>query len=82
MTASHSRPSSAREVAVAVAAQLLGLREEPGVRLPAGEDRDLVPARERRLDDRAAEEHRAAEDEQPHSASSAASSRSTSSAVL
>jgi len=49
------------EVAVAVAVKLLDLREELRVRLPAREGRDLVPARERAVDGRAAEELRPSE---------------------
>jgi hypothetical protein len=41
--------------------QLLDLREELRVRLTTRERRDLVPARERALDGRAAEELRSAE---------------------
>jgi hypothetical protein len=67
------------QVAVAVAAQLLRVREEPRIRPPAVEERQLVPARERLLGDRPAEELRAAEDQKADSASSRAS---TSSAVL
>jgi hypothetical protein len=72
------------QVAVAIAAQLLGLREQLGVRLAAVEERDLVALLERVLDDGTAEELRPAEDEQPHAAisSSAASRPSTSSSVL
>jgi hypothetical protein len=44
------------EVAVAIAVKLLDLGEELRVRLPAREGRDLVPARERAVDGRAAEE--------------------------
>jgi len=43
--------------------QLLDVRKEVRVRLAAREGRDLVTARERRVDDRAAEELRAAEDQ-------------------
>ena len=70
------------ELAVAVAAQPLDLREEVGVRLPAVEERELVPAGERRLDEGTADELRSAEDEELQSSPRAASSRSTSSAVL
>jgi hypothetical protein len=70
------------QVPVPVAAQLLDLREELGVRHTPVEERHLVSAGERRLDDGAAEELRPAEDEELHSASSSPSSRSTSSAVL
>ena len=59
-------PLERREPAVAVAAQLLDLGKELGVRLATVEERDLVAARERRLDRRAAEELRPAEDEQSH----------------
>jgi hypothetical protein len=67
------------EVAVAIAAQLLDLGEEVRVRQAAVEQRDVVAARERALDDRAAEELRAAEDQ---SSDSASSTRSTSASVL
>jgi hypothetical protein len=50
-----------REVARPVAEQMIGLGEEVGVRLPAREDRRLVPAPERRPDDGAPEELRPAE---------------------
>jgi hypothetical protein len=49
------------EAAVTVAVKLLDLREELGVRLPAREGRDLVPARKRAFDGRAAEELGSAE---------------------
>src|SRR5439155_11449526 len=55
-----------REVPFAIAAELLGLGEELGVRLPAVEEGDLVPARQGRFDCRAAEELRSAEDEELH----------------
>jgi hypothetical protein len=67
------------EAAVAIPAQLLDAGEEVGIRLPPVEERQLVASRERRLDDRPAEELRAAEDQNSQSASS---SRSTSPAVL
>jgi hypothetical protein len=70
------------ETAVAVALKALGLREQLRVRLAAREDRHLVTATERLLDDGATEELRPAEDEQPHSLASAARSPSTSAAVL
>jgi hypothetical protein len=41
---------------------VLDVGKEAGVRLAPREDRDLVAARERRLDDRAADELRPAED--------------------
>jgi hypothetical protein len=41
--------------------KLLDLREELGVRLPAREGRDLVPARKRAFDGRAAEKLGSAE---------------------
>jgi hypothetical protein len=44
------------EIAVAVAAKLLDAREELWVCLPAREGRDLVTARERAIDGRAAKE--------------------------
>ena len=75
-------PFERREVAVAVAAELLRLGEELGVRLAAVEERHLVPALERGFRCGAAEELRPAEDQQLHSVSSSARSRSTSSAVL
>jgi hypothetical protein len=50
------------ELAVPVAAQFLDLGIEIGVRLAAVEQRQLVIALERRVDDRAAEELRPAED--------------------
>src|SRR5205807_10670418 len=54
--------------AIAVAEELLdAVAEQPAVRPAAVEDRRLVPARERVLDDRAPEELRPAEDEEPHS---------------
>jgi hypothetical protein len=72
-------PLQRLEVAVAIAAQLLDLREELRIRLSAVEQRQLVIAREGAFDDRAAEELRAAEDQKSQSASSR---RSTSPAVL
>ena len=53
------------EVSLAVALQLLDLREELGVRLPAVEERQLVPAGERGLGGRPAEELGAADDQEP-----------------
>jgi hypothetical protein len=50
------------EAALAIAVELLRLGEELRVRLAAVEERQLVPARERRLRDRSAEELRPAED--------------------
>jgi hypothetical protein len=67
-------------VALAVAAQLLDLREEPGVGLAAVEERDLVAGR--RLDERAADEERSAENEKSQSEPIASRRRSTSSSVL
>ena len=67
-TGRRPRPSCAREqgeVALPVAVQLLDLREEVGVRLAAVEERQLVPAGERSLGGRPAEELRAAEDQEP-----------------
>jgi hypothetical protein len=49
------------EVTVAVAVELLDLGEELRVRLASREGRDLVPARKRAVDGRAAEELRPAE---------------------
>ena len=54
-----------RQVAVAVAAKLLDLRKELGVRLAAVEERQLVAAGERGLGDGAPEELRTAEQQQP-----------------
>jgi ribosomal protein S18 acetylase RimI-like enzyme len=54
------------EPAVAVAAQLLGLREELGPRLAAVEERHVVAVRERGVDDVTAEELSATEDEHAH----------------
>ena len=65
-TPSHAPSGERVEVAVAVALQVLDLREELGVRLPAREDRHLVPVRERGVDGVAAEELRPAENEQLH----------------
>jgi hypothetical protein len=70
------------KVAVAVAAKLLGLREELRVRLPAVEERQLVATPERCLGSGAAEELRPAEDQQPQTTRKASSRRSTSSGVL
>src|SRR4029077_4606101 len=56
-------PGSARErteVAVAIAGEVLDLREELRVRLPAREDRDVVPGGEGGVDGMAAEELRPA----------------------
>jgi len=62
--ASASQPI---EAAVAVAADLLELREEAGVPLAAVEERELVAAGGGALDEVAAEEGRAAEDQELHS---------------
>jgi len=70
------------ERAGTIAAQLLGLGKELGVRLAAVEERRLVSRSEGRLDDRPAEEPRAAEDEELQSDEIASRSRSTSSSVL
>jgi hypothetical protein len=51
------------DVAVPIAAQLLELREEVRVLPPAVEERDVVAARERGLDDVTPDEDRPAEDE-------------------
>ena len=67
-------------MALAVAAQLLDLREEPGVRLAAIEERDLVAGR--RPDEGAADEERSAENEKSQSEPIASRRRSTSSSVL
>jgi hypothetical protein len=72
-------PLECLEVAVAVSAELLDVREQVGIRVSAIEERDIVPDRERRVDDRAAEELRPAEDQK---ADRASSRRSTSSSVL
>jgi hypothetical protein len=72
-------PLECLEVAVAVSAELLDVREQVGVCLSAIEERDVVPDRERRVDDRAAEELRPAEDQKSDSASTR---RSTSASVL
>jgi hypothetical protein len=68
-----------RQVSVAVAVELLDLRKEVRVRLPAVEERDLVPAGERVLGESSPEEPGATEDQK---ADSSSSSRSTSAAVL
>ena len=65
-TASNARPVERGEVAVAVAVQLLDVREQLGPRLPAVEERHVVTAFERRVDDVAAEELRSAENEDAH----------------
>ena len=70
------------EIAVAVADDPLQLGKELRVRQAPVEERRLVPALERRLDDVPAEEPGAAEDEELQSSPRAVSSRSTSSAVL
>jgi hypothetical protein len=67
------------EVAVSVSVEPLDVREQLGVRLPAVEERDVVPAREGRVDNCAAEELRPAEDQKSDNASSR---RSTSPSVL
>jgi hypothetical protein len=72
-------PAQCIELPVAIAAQLLDVGVEPRVRLAPGEQRQLVAARERGIDDRAAEKLRPAEDQKPDRASSR---RSTSAAVL
>ncbi len=72
-----------RETTVPIAEDVLGLRKETGVRLAAVEQRQLVARRERRLDDRAADELRATEHEDLHSSSATPPRRrSTSSSVL
>ena len=68
-TASKLAPAQRVEVAVAVAAQLLDVREELGPRLAAVEHRHVVAARERGVDRVAAEELRAAENEDAHTLS-------------
>ena len=70
------------EWAGTIAAQLLGLGKELGVRLAAVEERRLVSCGEGGLDDRPAEEPRAAEDEELQTDEIASRSRSTSSSVL
>jgi hypothetical protein len=57
-------PFEGGQVAVAVAAQLLGLGEELRVRLAAVEERDLVPLRKRGLGDGPPQELRPAEQQQ------------------
>jgi hypothetical protein len=54
---------------VAVAVQLLDLREEIGIRLSAIERRHAVPALQRRFDQRAPDELRPAEEQEPHATS-------------
>ena len=81
----HGVPGASRkrtQVVGAVAAELLGVGEELGVRRAAIEERQLVPAPERRLDHRTPDELGSAEDEQPHSSASPSRRRSTSDAVL
>ena len=78
----HGVPAAAPqrvELAVTVAEQPLDAGEQLGIRPAAVEERDLVPALERRLDGRATEELGPAEDQKSDSASS---SRSTSASVL
>ena len=65
-TASKLAPAQRVEVAVAVAAQLLDIREELGPRLAAVEERHLVTVVERGVDDVTAEELRPAENEHAH----------------
>jgi hypothetical protein len=75
-------PFERPEVAAAVAAQVLRLGEEVRVRPAPVEERQLVPAVERRVCDRPPEKLRPAEQQELQSSASAASSPSTSSAVL
>jgi len=51
---------------LAVAVELLRLREQVGIGPAAVEERHLVAAREGRLDRRATQEFRSAEHQQPH----------------
>src|SRR6185503_17687367 len=59
-------PAQRREIARAIAAQALDVREELGVRGPAVEERDLVPGRQRRIDGVASEIPRSSEDQELH----------------
>jgi hypothetical protein len=68
--------------AAAVAAELLCLGEELGIRSTAVEERQLVAGREGRLCYGAADELRPAEDQELQSEEIASRSRSTSSSVL
>jgi len=71
------------EPAVAIAADARQLRVQVGARRAAVEERHLVAALERCVDDRAADELRATEEQESHTSSATpASRRSTSSAVL
>jgi hypothetical protein len=56
-------PAQCVQVAVPVAAQLLDLREQVGIRLAAREDADLVAVRKRRFNDRAPQELRPTQDQ-------------------
>ena len=62
----EAAPAERVEVAVAVAAQLLDIREELGPRLAAVEERHLVTVVERGVDDMTTEELRPAEHEHAH----------------
>ena len=66
MTASQVAAAERVEVAVAVAVQVLGLREQARVRLAAVEERQLVAAAQRLLGGGAPEELGAAEEQEPH----------------
>ena len=71
------------EASVAIADHVLDLREDPGVRPTAVEERQLVAGSERRFDERPADELRAAENEDLHTSSATPTRRrSTSSSVL
>jgi len=54
------------EIAFAITAQPLGLREEVRIRVTTIEQSDVVTPLKRALDDRAAKKLRAAEDEEAH----------------
>jgi hypothetical protein len=71
-----------REIGPAVAHDVPGLREELRVRQPAGEESELVPAGESRLDEVTADERRAAENEQLHRLSLTFEDRTCSEATL
>ena len=63
---------SAEDGAETRGVQVLGIVEQPGVGLAAGEQRQLVAALQRLLGRVAAQEHGAAQDQQPHQARSSA----------
>ena len=65
----HGVPAAAAErleATVAVSEQVLGVRKQPGVRPAAMEQRDVMAARARRLDQVAPQEQRSAEEEEAH----------------